>query len=320
MARTAMSRSAEGATIIALLPPSSSMARPNRAATFGPTTAPIRVEPVAETIGTSREATSASPIAAPPMTSCASPSGASGPKRFAARSKAFIAARALSGVFSDGFQTTGSPQTSASAAFHAQTATGKLNAEMTAHGPHRMPGLHHAVARALGGDGKAVDLARQAHGEVADVDHLLHLAETLGDDLSGFEGDDRADRLLGGAQFLPKEPNEFAPARSRDVAPQGEGGFRAADDRTACRPRASRAAWRSPRRRSASERQVRRQPVPPGQARARCKISWLVMVCALLFVSGLFDPKLRASTSPRAWRRVALRPPQFGRRRRVVQP
>ena len=38
-------------------------------------------------------------------------------------------ASAVSGVFSDGFQTTALPQTSASAAFHDQTATGKLNAE-----------------------------------------------------------------------------------------------------------------------------------------------------------------------------------------------
>ena len=154
IARTARSRSADGATIIALLPPSSRMARPNRAATFGPTAAPMRVEPVAETSGTSLEATSASPIAAPPMTTCASPSGASAPKRFAARSKIFIAASALSGVFSDGFQITGSPQTSASAAFHAQTATGKLKAEMTAHGPSgcqvsimRWPGRSEAMVR-----------------------------------------------------------------------------------------------------------------------------------------------------------------------------
>ena len=68
IARTAMSRSADGATIIALLPPSSRMARPNRAATFGPTTAPMRVEPVAETIAASFDEMSASPIAAPPMT------------------------------------------------------------------------------------------------------------------------------------------------------------------------------------------------------------------------------------------------------------
>ena len=94
-----------------------------------------------------------------------------------------------------------------------------------------MPGLHHAVARALRGDGEAIDLTRQADGEIADVDHLLHFAETFGDDLSRFEGDDRAERLLGGAQLLAEEANEFAPARRGDVAPRGEGGFRAADHR-----------------------------------------------------------------------------------------
>ena len=41
-----------------------------------------------------------------------------------------------SGAFSDGFQMTALPHTSASAAFHAHTATGKLKAEMTPHMPY----------------------------------------------------------------------------------------------------------------------------------------------------------------------------------------
>ena len=44
-------------------------------------------------------------------------------------------AMAQSGVFSDGFQITGSPQTQARAAFQAQTAIGKLNAVITPIGP-----------------------------------------------------------------------------------------------------------------------------------------------------------------------------------------
>ena len=44
-------------------------------------------------------------------------------------------ASAVSGVFSDGFHSTVSPQTRASAAFQAQTAIGKLNAVMTPTGP-----------------------------------------------------------------------------------------------------------------------------------------------------------------------------------------
>ena len=62
------------------------------------------------------------------------PAGAS-PKRAAARSKRAWVASAVSGVFSDGFQMQLSPHTRASAAFHAQTATGKLKAEMIATGP-----------------------------------------------------------------------------------------------------------------------------------------------------------------------------------------
>ena len=53
-------------------------------------------------------------------------------------------ASAVSGVRSDGFQITGSPQTSASAAFQLHTATGKLKALMTATGPS---GCHVSVSR-----------------------------------------------------------------------------------------------------------------------------------------------------------------------------
>ena len=44
-------------------------------------------------------------------------------------------ASAVSGVLLEGFQITLSPQTNASAAFHAHTATGKLKALMIATGP-----------------------------------------------------------------------------------------------------------------------------------------------------------------------------------------
>ena len=54
-----------------------------------------------------------------------------------------IVAIAVSGVRSEGFQITGSPQTSASAAFQLQTATGKLKALITATGPS---GCHVSVS------------------------------------------------------------------------------------------------------------------------------------------------------------------------------
>ena len=62
----------------------------------------------------------------------------------------------------DGFQITESPQTSASAVFQLQTATGKLNAVMTPTGPSGCHCLEHAVPGPLGGDGETVELAREA--------------------------------------------------------------------------------------------------------------------------------------------------------------
>ena len=67
---------------------------------------------------------------------------------------------------------------------------------------------------ALGGDGEAVELARQADGEVADVDHLLHFAEAFGDDLAGLERDQPAEIVLGGAQLLAEQAHELAAARA----------------------------------------------------------------------------------------------------------
>ena len=152
MPRVARSRSADGATIAALLPPSSRIRRPNRDATTGATARPIRVEPVADTIATPSWAASAAPTSAPPCTTWLSPAGA--PTSAAARASRASHASAVSGVLSDGFQITGSPATSARAAFHDHTATGKLNAVMTAHGPigchvsiSRWPGRSLAIVR-----------------------------------------------------------------------------------------------------------------------------------------------------------------------------
>jgi len=53
-----------------------------------------------------------------------------------------------------------------------------------------MPGLHHAMRWALGGKREASELTREAGRETADGDHLLHLAEAFGENLSGFDGDE----------------------------------------------------------------------------------------------------------------------------------
>ena len=142
--RRERSRSALGATIAALLPPSSRIWRANRAASTGATARPIAVDPVADSSATRRSAASASPVTRPPISSEHNPSGASAPKRSMARPTSACTASAVSGVFSEGFHTTLLPHTSASAAFQAHTATGKLNAEIT---PTTPSGCHVSIIR-----------------------------------------------------------------------------------------------------------------------------------------------------------------------------
>ena len=127
----------------------------------------------------------------------------------------FIAAIADSGVFGDGFQIEMSPHTAATNAFHAHTATGKLKARDDPDQADRMPLLVHAVAGALGMHGQAVQLARQADGEFADVDHLLHFAVALGLDLAHLQRDQRAERVLVRAQRFGAQADRLR----RDAAP-----------------------------------------------------------------------------------------------------
>ena len=87
----------------------------------------------------------------------------------------------------------------------------------------RVPRLHHAVAGAFGGDGEAGELAGEAGGEGADVDHLLDFAEAFGEDFSGFDGDEAAEGVEVGAEFFAEEPDEFAAFGCGDGAPLEEG-------------------------------------------------------------------------------------------------
>ena len=86
-----------------------------------------------------------------------------------------------------------------------------------------MPGLAHGMARPLRGDGEAIELARETDGEIADVDHLLHLAQPFLQDLAAFQGHQPAEALLRRAQLLAEEPHQLAPARCRHLAPGAEG-------------------------------------------------------------------------------------------------
>ena len=86
-----------------------------------------------------------------------------------------------------------------------------------------MPLLHHPVAGTLGGDRQAVELARQADGEVADVDHLLHFAERFLGDLAGFEGNEGGKVGLALAKLLTDTADELAAFGGGDGAPGSEG-------------------------------------------------------------------------------------------------
>ena len=83
----------------------------------------------------------------------------------------------------------------------------------------RMPGFHHAMVRPLRRDGEPAELARQANGEVANVDHFLDLAEALGEDFAGFERHQLAERRLVRAQLQAEQAHQLAALRRRHIAP-----------------------------------------------------------------------------------------------------
>ena len=94
----------------------------------------------------------ASPASGPPATSVNTPAGI--PNSSSTSPAIFCTAIAVSGTADAGFQTTVSPQTAANIAFHAHTAAGKLNDEMTPMGPSgwycsimRWPGRSEAMVR-----------------------------------------------------------------------------------------------------------------------------------------------------------------------------
>src|SRR3982751_313443 len=106
----------------------------------------MATEPVAETSGTRGSFANFSPTLLRSPINKQKIAGLA-PVSRQTRSAIFVTAIAVSGVFSDGFQIVASPQTAASAAFHDQTATGKLKAEITATTPR---GCHCSIRRWLG--------------------------------------------------------------------------------------------------------------------------------------------------------------------------
>ena len=88
--------------------------------------------------------------------------------------------------------------------------------------PERMPGLRQAMTGSLGRDRASVQLAREPDGEVADVDHLLHLAEAFLRDLPDLERHKGTERLLLAAELLAQEAHELPAPRRRYLAPRLE--------------------------------------------------------------------------------------------------
>ena len=82
-----------------------------------------------------------------------------------------------------------------------------------------MPGFAHVVARTFRGDGQAVELTRQANGEVADVDHLLYFAQAFLGDLARLPRHQFAQVRLVFTQQVTELAHQLTPAWRRDFAP-----------------------------------------------------------------------------------------------------
>ena len=86
-----------------------------------------------------------------------------------------------------------------------------------------MPSLHHAVFGAFGGDREAGELAREAGGKRADVDHFLDFATAFGEKFAGLDGHEAPEGIDVGTEFLAEQADEFTAFWRRDVAPFEEG-------------------------------------------------------------------------------------------------
>ena len=98
-----------------------------------------------------------------------------------------------------------------------------------ANNTQRMPIFHHFVARTFGRDGQTVKLARQAKGEIADVDHFLNFAKTFLIDLATFKRHQTAKRFFGRAELITQKTDQFAAAWTRNLTPCAKCLFSIAD-------------------------------------------------------------------------------------------
>ena len=94
-----------------------------------------------------------------------------------------------------------------------------------------MPLLVHAVLAALGVHGAAIEHARLADRQISHVDHLLHLAQSLGDDLAVFERHQLGQFALVLPQLIAQRPHQIAALRGRHIGPAARGRDRLAHHR-----------------------------------------------------------------------------------------
>ena len=184
MARMARSRSAVGATMMALLPPSSSR---RAAQAAGDDLADVAAHPGRAGGGDERDARVVDEALADGR-AVADDQAEDGRVNVVGAADALGdldggdgGERRLAGGLPDG----GIAADGGQRAVPGPDGDGEVEGGDDADDAERVPLLHHPVLRALGGDGQAVELAREADGEVADVDHLLHFAFALGEDLAG---------------------------------------------------------------------------------------------------------------------------------------
>ena len=220
MPRTASSRSADGVTIAALLPPSSSRTRPNRCATRGPTCCPIRTEP--------GRAQQRHPwVVDQPFADLAAAQNQPAHRARRADVVGGPLGQRLAGQRGQRRQLRRLPHHGVAAdqrdrGIPRPHRDREVERGDDADDAERMPGLHQPVPRPFGGDRPAVQLPRQPDGELADVDHLLHLAEGLRGDLAGLDGDQRGQIVLVLDEQFAEPGHQRAAHRSRCRAPRGK--------------------------------------------------------------------------------------------------
>src|SRR5262249_46232696 len=90
-------------------------------------------------------------------------------------------------------------------------------------GTDRMPLLVHAVRWTLAVHGEPVELARETDRKIAYVDHLLHFAKSLGEDLAVLHGDEPAEIFFRLAQRVAERAHHFATPRRGHETPGLEG-------------------------------------------------------------------------------------------------